>query len=423
MSLSIIQERKEVVSGQGYVRPDYWLQLPYVGPTEQKFVGLFAVYDIYDNYVAFTCDGNYTVDWGDGVVENVSSGVRAEHRYDYSAVSSSTLCVRQYKQVIVTVTPQVGQNLTSINLNQYHSYIEAAGGVPFLTPWLHLRISSPNLTTLDIKNTFFSRKQSLVEQVDLLSISPSMTSFNQMFSNIYCLRRVTMPNTSNILDFQNCFNSCTALIDVSPFNTSNTTYMGNMFTNCVSLTNLPTFDISSVIDMSSTFSSCLSLNNINFSGNSVNLLSLSGTFNNCQNLKTVSGINYKNVTSMANAFNTTKITSLKNLNTENCTDFTTFFGSSSIKTIENLITSAATSFSLTSNRSLVYIDFDVISCNVNLSGCFLLSRDAIVNIFNKLKDLTSLPSKNINISFCFGSVYLTSADRLIATNKNWTITE
>jgi hypothetical protein len=421
MSLSIIQERKEVVSGQGYVRPDYWLQLPYVDPTEQKFVGLFAVYDIYDNYVAFTCSGNYTVDWGDGVVENVLSGVRAEHRYDYSAVSSSTLCVRQYKQVIVTVTPQVGQNLTSINLNQYHSYVSATGGNPFLTPWLHLRISSPNLTTLDIKNTIFSIKQSLVEQVDLLSISSSMTSFNSMFYNMYCLRRVTMPNTSNILDFRECFLGCSSLIDVPLFNTTNMTDMVDMFRDCRSLTNTPTFDISSVITMSTTFFNCLSLNNINFSGNSINLTDLLGTFNNCQNLKTVSGINYKNVTSMSNAFNSTKITSLKNLNTENCTDFTTFV-SGSIKTIENLITSAATSFSLTSNRNLVYIDFDVISCDVNLSGCFLLSRDAIVNIFNKLKDLTSLPSKNINISSCFGSVYLTSADRLIATNKNWTIT-
>ena len=421
MSLSLIQERKEVVSGQGYVRPDYWLQLPYVGPTEQKFVGLFAVYDIYDNYVAFTCSGNYTVDWGDGVVENISSGVRAEHRYDYSAVSPSTLCVRQYKQVIVTVTPQVSQNLTSINLNQLHSYITSSGSGFFLTPWLHLRISSPNLTTLDIKNTIFTAKQSLVEQVDLLSISSSMTSFNQMFNNMYCLRRVTMPNTSNILDFRECFSGCFSLIDVPLFNTTNMTDMVDMFRSCNSLTNLPTFDISSVTTMQQTFFNCLSLNNINFSGNSVNLLNLAGTFNNCQNLKTVSGINYKNVTSIASTFNSTKITSLKNLNTENCTNFTTFV-SGSIKTIENLVTSAATSFSISGSRSLVYIDFDVISCDIDVSSCSLLSRDAIVNIFNKLKDLTSLPSKNINISQCFGRVYLTSVDRLIATNKNWTIT-
>jgi hypothetical protein len=421
MSLSIIQERKEVVSGQGYVRPEYWLQLPYVGPTEQKFVGLFAVYDIYDNYVAFTCSGNYTVDWGDGVVENVSSGVRAEHRYDYSAVSSSTLCVRQYKQVIITVTPQVGQSLTSINLNQLHSYIAAAGGVPFLNPWLHLRISSPNLTTLDIKTNLFSTKQSLVEQVDLLSISSSMTSFYQMFSLMYALRKVTMPNTTNITNFQECFNSCYPLTDVSPFNTSNTTNMGSMFRDCRSLTNTPTFNISLVTTMSYAFGTCFSLENIYFSGNSINLLNLEGAFAGCINLKTVSGINYKNVTNISSAFSATKITSLKNLNTENCNNFTTFVGGK-VKTIENLITSAATSFSITFNTNLVYIDFDVISCDVDVSGCYQLSREAIVNIFNKLKDLTSLPSKNINISACFGRVYLTSTDRLIATNKNWTIT-
>lgn len=49
-----------------WVRPTDWLTMPIVGSTEEKFVGLFAVYDLPENFIALQFEGNYTVDWGDG---------------------------------------------------------------------------------------------------------------------------------------------------------------------------------------------------------------------------------------------------------------------------------------------------------------------------------------------------------------------
>jgi surface protein len=420
MSLSIIEERKEVITNQGYVRPEEWLQLPYVDPTEQKFVGLFAVYDIYDNYVAFTCSGNYTVDWGDGIVENFISGVKAEHRYEYTGISSSTLCKRKYKQVIVTITPQVGQNLTSIDLNQLHSYVLSGSG-NFLTPWLHLRISGPNLTSLNILSNLFSTRQNLIEQVDLLSIGSGFTSFYRLFYNSYSLFKVTMPNTSNVTNFRECFYACYSLIEVPYFDTSNAIDMYGMFNECRSLVNLPTLDTSNVQTMALCFRNCNRIKEITFSGGSTNLTDLNTCFALCYSLEKINGLDYENVLSLNNTFNSTKILNLKNLNTKNCSDFTNFIGPYT-KTVENLITSAATSFSTILSSDLVFLDFDQISCDVILSDTILLSRDSIVRIFNNLSDRTSLPSRNINISNSFGRVYLTNDDRLIALNKNWTIT-
>lgn len=60
----------------------------------------------------------YTVDWGDGTVEDFDGGVTAEHEYDYDAydVAEETLSTRGYKQVVITVTPQEGSDLTEITL-------------------------------------------------------------------------------------------------------------------------------------------------------------------------------------------------------------------------------------------------------------------------------------------------------------------
>jgi hypothetical protein len=60
---------------------------------------------------------------------------------------------------------------------------------------------------------------------------------------------------------------------------------------------------------------------------------------------------------------------------------------------------------------------------VNISNC-QLSRDALVEIFTNLVDRSATTAANINISGNWGALAggLSSADRAIATGKNWTIT-
>lgn len=72
----------QVRSG-AWVRHPAWLELPEVTASEAKLVGLYAVFPDF-GYIAMNCESNYTVNWGDGVTENFSSGVPAYHNYDYS---------------------------------------------------------------------------------------------------------------------------------------------------------------------------------------------------------------------------------------------------------------------------------------------------------------------------------------------------
>src|SRR5574337_254034 len=74
----------------GWTRPSAWLAMPSVVSTDQKFVGLHAVYE-YGNFVALSASGNYTVDWGDGTsTVNASAGVTSEYDIPYANVAGST---------------------------------------------------------------------------------------------------------------------------------------------------------------------------------------------------------------------------------------------------------------------------------------------------------------------------------------------
>jgi hypothetical protein len=53
-----------------WIRPTDWLELDIPEDTEERFTALVAVYDREENYCAFVAEGAYTIDWGDGTVED-----------------------------------------------------------------------------------------------------------------------------------------------------------------------------------------------------------------------------------------------------------------------------------------------------------------------------------------------------------------
>jgi len=73
-------------------RPVDWLVVPDLLPEDDKIYLLIKIAEnTTANYLAFTVTGNYIVDWGDGNVENVASGVKAQHQYDYTDLNISTI--------------------------------------------------------------------------------------------------------------------------------------------------------------------------------------------------------------------------------------------------------------------------------------------------------------------------------------------
>lgn len=127
-----------------WTRPADWVSLTTVTSSEEKFVGLHAVHPD-SNFLSLSAAGAYTVNWGDGVTENFASGVVASHIYNYATydVTNTTLSSLGYKQVLVTVTPQAGQQLTALNLHQKHAQ---AGLLAYNSGFLDIVVSGQFLT-------------------------------------------------------------------------------------------------------------------------------------------------------------------------------------------------------------------------------------------------------------------------------------
>lgn len=100
------------------------------------------------SFLGSTPSGEYTVDWGDGTVEDFDYRVTAVHQYDYTNESlTDTSATLGYKQAMVVVTPKSGLTWTYFSLQE--------GAIPgdiYNTPtnWLDIDFSGPNVTTLKI---------------------------------------------------------------------------------------------------------------------------------------------------------------------------------------------------------------------------------------------------------------------------------
>ena len=131
-----------------------------------------------------------------------------------------------------------------------------------------------------------------------------------------------------------------------------------------------------------------------------------------------------NATTMVNMFNSCySLQSVPLFNTINVTNMTNMFQNCvSLNFIPAFITTAVTTDFTTFANGSTSINRILMSFNrtVSLQNC-QLSKDALVEIFTNLINRTTTTSATIDITGNWGATALTSADRLIATNKNWTI--
>jgi surface protein len=384
-----------------WVRPSDWLAMPTVTSAEQKFVGLHAVFPEGNNFCAFLFRGAYTVDWGDGVVENVADNVKAEHVYDYASISNATLTSRGYKQVIVTVTPQVGQNLTTINFQQRYTGQNQA----YATGWLDVTGSFPNAgagTSVLFGGVTVAHRY--VEQVTWLTIG-ACTNCNAMFRECSSLQSVPLFNTASVTDMASMFNACRSLRSVPLFNTSIVTNFNSSFTNCSSLLTVPLFNTSSVISMNSMFSGCGALKFVPLFVTSI-VTDMGAMFSSCVSLSHIPIFNTVSVTSFAGAF----------------------FGCASLNALPvfstaSITTTAGSDFGSTFAQNCNSLDRCqmVFARTVGFASC-QLGVTALVEIFTNLVDRSATTSATITITANWGAALLTAGQRDIAISKNWLIT-
>ena len=239
--------------GVAWERPADWLPVPVPSASDQRFVGLAAVFNNGANFITVRSGVAFKVDWGDGAGwVNYAANTTAEKNLAWSDYSSGTLTSRGYRQALVTVEAQSG-NLTSLDLQQRHSSVPRA----VATAWLDVAVSLPSGTlTFGGPNVY----QSNVERVTIVGVAN--TSFAAMFQFCYSLQSVPLFNTTNGTNFTNMFYGCYSLQTVPALNTAAGTNFTAMFQYCSSLQQSDITGTTYTISYASANLSAAALNNI-----------------------------------------------------------------------------------------------------------------------------------------------------------------
>ncbi len=414
-----------ISSSSNWTRPADWLALNAPTDNTEQFTGLLAITNDDSNYVALVANttGNYTVDWGDGTVTTHASNTTAEHKYEYSAISESTLSSRGYKQVVVKLT---GTNIIHFQTQRPHSAI-ASTATNVLATWLEYHINLPNCFFLRFNRASFTNGpfQSWVEKVTINKLG-NITSFSSLFNSFYALQEVVInATTTGVTDTNYMFQDCHYLKSVPLFDTSNVTTITNMFAGCYSLETIPSFNFGSVITATSTFLSCYSLNNVpalNL-GNATNLY---GFFQGCTNLTTIAGLtttkcqefsfmftgchtletvplfDTSKATAMGNMFSSCRsLTEIPAFNTSLVTQFgNTFLACHNLKSIPLINTQSGTTFTQMFAQCLALNELPALN---------LTAGTTFTNMFSTTNGITKAPFVNIRNSFSFVNQMLSRA--------------
>ncbi len=233
-----------------YTRPVDWLTLPEVSEGDQKVVGLHAVFPHDSNFVALQVSGAYTVDWGDGVVENYSGGASAYHKFDYNDLGAETECVRGYRQAIVTIIPTPGQKLTSVNFSIKHNQSGLPNG--YSTGWLDVKAAGSEINTFRFETVTVVRN-AMLEIFEFVGSNKITTNFSYMFYGCYSLQSIPQLDTSSGTNFTYMFYGCYSLQSIPQLDTSSGTNFSSMFRDCYSLQSIPQLDTSSGTNFSYMF--------------------------------------------------------------------------------------------------------------------------------------------------------------------------
>jgi hypothetical protein len=352
-------------------RPASWLPMPNITGVEDLIAILYPVDNASFNTITLPAiTGNYIVDWGDGNVENFASGLGATHSYVFANMPQGSQTPFGYRQALVTITPQAGSSLTS--MAQFSSQL----CLDFIASGTNLILTSviangrlEHMKLLCRVSGNLGANQAVVS----IELSPNVFSTKadlvDLFRFNYNMASVDYFDTVGITNFSGIFSDCRALRSLPNINFNAATNMQNSFFACGTLKNIPNIQFSNVINLSlTTFTNCFNLEQLNITGQISNIVALSSN----------------------------KITTYPAIDMSQCVALANQLAPTSLKRV--LAYGMRNSFRL---------DFRS------------LGRTELVEVFNNLGNANS--GATLNIRSCPGTASLTDDDKLIATNKGWTL--
>ena len=301
--------------GNTYARPTDWLPLPDVNNTEEKFVGLCAVFADKPSIISINVTNQVDIDWGDGTqsLGCYPGGAGMVHTYNYSSLPDSSLCSRGYKQAIVTITLSATASTEGFICFYLQNANNSFGSIKPVQYWLDVKLSSPGLQYMAIADNT-PEKLPLLEQFSLISDN-QLSGLPNTFKYLYGLKCVPLLVCNNVTGMGQTFYYCENLVYANITKTEKCNYFGETFSSCFSLKKVEgiTFGGRSGIYAGSTFWGCYGLEyipEINFGSGSycecflsdclslralppnVRLIGVQGNtmFSGCKSLKIVDGL-------------------------------------------------------------------------------------------------------------------------------------
>jgi hypothetical protein len=384
-----------------WIRPAGWPALPNLTSADNKYAGVYAVYEGKTNRLAIShnsASSNNTIDWGDGTSVTWNSTVGQIKTWDYSTISAPVLvddAGYNYKPVLI----QFQLNSGTPGALQF-SNTSVNAGVVVQSNWLDLLISWP--TTFN-----WAQTPRLMQRLNVLK-GPGNVNLATAYNGFISLRvfegTILGPgNTNQYTTIQTAFQSIGPVI------------LGNIEIN----------RIGSVISAAGLFSGGFikSVGNVNFTNTVIPSL-----FNACRNLKTVGNINARETNSIISTFesctNLERIGIIDIGSVGTVVNSNTFNGCLNLSEIEFVSAARLTTTTgmFTNCVKLRRLRLPSMSVTFTIATCDL-ERTELVQLFNDLADLTSLPTQTITITNNPGVATLTAAELLIATSKNWIVVQ
>lgn len=318
---SYVDEEYEAI-----LKPSDWQNLPEPLPDEEVIYILMGVADIDNNYALLSFSGDYTIDWGDGVIENYASAVYASHLYDYNSGFLSSETNEGLKQAIIKVTPQSGQTLFGatfatqltdfIGSGHYSMFLEVKIACSQFQLASNTFQDNPHIRIIDFvyplndDGNYFSRAfedmKSLtwIRRMDIQGLDfISSKNGSYMFANCNSLVKLPFLDLTKFSNLQGAFRYCNSLREINIETSDSLTYCPNMFENCTSLKKVPYVETENCNTLNNFCQSCYNIETFP-KLNTSNITNFSYFLDSCYSLKKVSALDYSKATNMAYAFKT-----------------------------------------------------------------------------------------------------------------------
>ncbi len=416
-----------------WVRPYDWLTLPAAASGTVK--ALHAVFNSPTNFAAvkfITSNGaNYTIDWGDGIVESVANNTVINHNYNWNNVLSATITSGGYRQAIVTITPPAGASFSQCSMSEKYTGVSIPVLNFYSTGWLDMEINLPNLVSgqrLFIGNS--PVRCSYLERVNITSWG-NITNVNGLFYSCVALRQINSAdwNMANITNASSMFFQCFSIqyIDASTWNTSNITTFNSFARACYNLSEIKcsNWNMSNVTDLAFFMFTCTALSKIDVTNwNVSNVTTIANAFVGCNALTelNIGSWNLAKLTNAQAAFQdclSLRKTGITILSLPVCTNASAVFNNCGALASTGTINLSA-STNCTNMYQNCYNLRTVALSGINASISFLNACLSGSELNNLYYGLSAQPTsgKTITVTGNFG---IATHDVTIATAKNWTV--